>query len=357
MSAYTARRKNAVRSIPLLVLLLLEACNLPRRIPTDAPPRKFIDITSPHDGDILSSLPVSVDLRMTTLGGGAQSVVLEQASALAANNHNYGPFPLDPGLNRQTLTVPRAGVNSDEEFIHGLLTFTGRLTLRNGTTIRSNPVTVCVTYIDKSISSPMQDHGYVVLDEYYCLPALFPPMSTNEWARRIYVESVLQLRGDRCLPANSGGGLLIQILAETTASHRVGRVAADIRYFGAPSFGRDTLSSGLEMTRVGGAGDFWELAFPIDVGNPDSLIPEGYTMLELTVRAYDIEGIEQASDTTVFPIPPCRPESKQDVLLEATATPGVPVPPTKEKRKDEEPAGEPPSDPPAACPPTVYCGS
>lgn len=357
MSAYTERRKNAIRYAPLLILLLLEACNLPIRLPTDAPPRRFIDITLPHDGDILSSLPVSVDLGITTLGGGAQSVLLEQTSALAANNRNYGPIPVDPGLNRQTLTIPRTAVNSDDEFIHGLLTFTGHLTLRNGTTIRSNPVTVCVTYIDKSISSPMTDHGFVVLDEHYCLPALFPPLSTNEWARQIYVESVLQLRGDRCLPANSSNGLLIQILAETTATYRVGRVAADIRYFGAPSFGRDTMITGMEMTRVGGAGDFWELAFPIYVDDPANIVPEGYTTLELTVRAYDRENIEQASDTTVFAIPPCRPESKQDALVEPTVTPTLPVHPTKEKKKDEEPQQEPPSDPPAACPPTVYCGS
>ncbi|MBM3125044.1 MAG: hypothetical protein FJZ87_08195 [Chloroflexi bacterium] len=340
----------------LLALLFLEGCNRPFSIPTNAPPRQFLEITSPHDGDIIDSLPVDVVLRATTLGGGAQSLLLEQSSALPAYNLNYGPFPLNPGASRQDLTVENTATNSDGENAFGLMTFTGYLTLSNGNRLASNSVTVCVTYFDRSISSPFPDLGYAVIDEYYCLPALFPELSTNEWARRIYIESALQIRGDRCLPRNSGGGLILQLFAQTTASYRVARVTADFRIYGNPALVRDYSAADLELDRVGLSGEFWALSLVLSVHDPTSAIPDGYTHIEVTVRAHDLDGVMQASDTTVLSLPACQPDMKEDALVEPTATATVPVIPTEEKKEPQLQSEDIPSDPPPPCPPTVYCG-
>jgi hypothetical protein len=349
------RRITIARYSILLALLFLEGCNRPFSIPTNAPPRQFLEITLPQDGDIIDSLPVDVVLRATTLGGGAQSLHLEQSSALPAFNRNYGPFPLNPGASQQDLTVENTAMNSDGENAFGLMTFTGYLTLSNGNRIASNSVNVCVTYFDRSIASPFPDLGYAMIDEYYCLPALFPEMSTNEWARRIYIESVLQIRGDRCLPPNAGGGLILQLFAQTTATYRVARVTADFRIYGNPAFVRDFSAADMELNRVGLSGDFWELSLPLSVHDPTSAIPDGYTHIEVTVRAYDTDGVEQASDTTVLSLPVCQPGMKEDALVVPTATATVPVIPTKEKREKEPQPEEIPSDPPPPCPPTVYC--
>lgn len=71
----------------------------------------------------------------------------------------------------------------------------------------------------------------------------------------------MQFLGDRCYPNNSGLGLILDIYAQTTATHNVSRVTAEVRYFGDPSIATDVTRATADMQRIGES-DYWTHAFP-----------------------------------------------------------------------------------------------
>ncbi|MBL8080834.1 MAG: hypothetical protein JNM55_22875 [Anaerolineales bacterium] len=353
-----ALQKIRIRAIHLFIssLLLLSSCNFP--IPNTFTVRQFADITSPHDGDIISASLVTVNLNITTLGGGAQSLLLEQTSPVSANNRTYGPFALSSSANQQDIVIPNVGHNNTMDIINGVITLKGIVTMRNGSTFSTPPITICMTYFNTSRSSQIPDLGYEVFENNYCIPKLLPDTSTLEYARQIYVESAMQFLGDRCYPNNSGLGLILDIYAQTTATHNVSRVTAEVRYFGDPSIATDVTRATADMQRIGES-DYWTHAFIAQTSEtPGSLIPPEYTSVEVVVRAYNLEEVERASDTTIFSIPPCistgdQKENPPTVTPASTPT-QTPLPvPTKKKREDEP---QEPADPATSCPPTIFCG-
>lgn len=343
----------------ICIFSLLSACNMPRPTPEFTAPTEFVDIISPHDGDIISNIPFDFRVRVWRLKADVSSIEIKQS--VDATDYTYGPFPANPSLQDQTIAIPDIPITPDGTLL-GIITYVAIANLTDGSKIESPPITVCVTYLDRRISSYFYDFGTFSGSGTMCIPTILPDSSD---AVRIAIDGVIQFGGNRCLPLHNNrnaesyaGGVLISMFAQTYATDEISKVTADVNF-------RD---DAFALTYFGGEEEFFNsatniwtgyhgLSYPsADSADPNYYpLPNNFNRLEVMFKAYNLANELAATDIATLDFPPCTQEKINQPTETPTFIPTVDVKPfvpsktPKPEEQEEQPE-------PTSCPPTISCG-
>lgn len=344
----------------VFIFSLLSACTMPRPTPEFIAPTEFVQILSPNDGAILSTIPFDFRVRVWRLRADVNSIEIKQTHD--TNEYMYGPFPANPSLQDQTIAIPDIPITPEGTLL-GIINYVAIANLTDGSKLESNQITVCVTNLDRTISSYFYDYGTFSGNGTTCIPTILPDSGD---AGQIAIDGVIQFGGNRCLPFHNNrnaesyaGGLLISMFAQTYATDQISKVTADVNF-------RDdafaTSFFGGEEEFFNPATNIWTgyhgLSYPsTDTTDPNYYpLPDNFNRIEVMFKAYNLENQLAATDIATLEIPPCAQGGEQ-----ATETPTLiptvdskPFVPSKTPKSNNEEEEEQPE--PTSCPPTISCG-
>lgn len=345
----------------IILFSLLSACNMPRPTPEFTAPTEFIQILSPNDGAILSSVPFDFRVRVWRLRADVSSIEVKQL--YDANEYIYGPFSANSSLQDQTIAIPNVPITPEERLL-GIITYVAIANLTDGSKLESSPITVCLSSLDRTNSSYFYDFGTFVGNATICIPTILPDSGDNN--TRIVIDGVIQFNGNRCLPFHNNrnaesyaGGVLISMFAQTYRTDLISKVTADVNF-------RDdafALSySGGEEEFFNPGANIWTgyhgLSYPsADTVDPNYYaLPNNFNRIEVMFKAYNLENQIAATDIATLDFPPCAQGGGDQVTETPTLIPTVDFKPsdsTKTPKPDNEEEEKPE---PTSCPPTISCG-
>lgn len=344
----------------MFIFSLLSACNMPRPTPEFTAPAEFIQILSPSDGAILSTIPFDFRVRVWRLRADVSSIEIKQS--YDANEYTYGPFPANPRLQDQTIAIPDIPITSEGTFL-GIINYVAIANLTDGSKLESNQITVCITSLDRAISSYFYDFGTFSGNGTTCIPTILPDSGE---AGQIAINGVLQFGGNRCLPFHNNqnaesyaGGVLISMFAQTYATDQISKVTADVNFrddaFALSHFGG-------EEELFNPATNIWTGYHGLSYPSADTAdlnyypLPNNFNRIEVMFKAYNLENQIAATDIATLDFPPCAQGGGEQVTETPTFIPTVdvkPSVPTKTPKPDNEEEEQPE---PTSCPPTISCG-